>query len=610
MKRAILRQFLAATGSRFSRSALCLAVTACALVCFASPSQATLRKIVLMVNEVGHSHPGPVVVTNAIVSTLQSDPQFEEEFYWENMDAADISDEARDEVRNSLINEYRNRKPDLIVLMGPDPLRLTAEPWKPFYSDVPAVFCCTIPDQVDPKAIDYRATGSWFQLDPGKTLDAALRLLPDTHQVYVVAGQSNYDRGITKLVKAGLAPYETLLDIKYLTNLSMNELQGRLRQLFSHSIVLYLSFFKDAQGRAFLNAPEALPLIAASSVAPVFGISSSYLGRGVVGGFVMSVEEQGKIAARYALEILRGKSPRDLPIAHGPSIYLFDWRELRRWKLDQSKLPAGSLILFREPTIWEQHKLTVLTGLPIFLAVSLLFIYLMLEQKRLSASRNAQEQLSAMLINAQEKERSRLASELHDDFSQRIALLALKLENAEEAISSSPDAAVQQVHDLLNSVSEIGADLHTLSHRLHSSILEKLGLVPGITALCKEFSIQHAIQIDSSAENVPRSVDADVALCVFRIIQEGLRNLKRHSGAANGQVRLRRAGSHLVVSVCDEGVGFDVADLTGKEGLGIRSMEERANSLGGRLDIISARGKGTEIKARVPLHPRLRKATG
>jgi signal transduction histidine kinase len=220
------------------------------------------------------------------------------------------------------------------------------------------------------------------------------------------------------------------------------------------------------------------------------------------------------------------------------------------------------------------------------------------------------EMLSGMLINAQEKERCRLASEIHDDFSQRLALMALELETAEETIGTAPNEAVQQVHNVLNSASELGADLHTLSHRLHSSTLERLGLVPGIMALCKEFELQQGIEVDFLTDDLPHSVQPDVALCLFRIVQEGLRNLKKHSGAAKAQVRLRRVGDKILVMVSDQGVGFDVHDLENKIGLGVRSMEERANLLGGRFEIHSKPGKGTRIEAWVPFEPESERSMG
>ena len=142
-----------------------------------------------------------------------------------------------------------------------------------------------------------------------------------------------------------------------------------------------------------MNSIDVLPKITAASNSPVFGMSDTYLGRGIVGGHVVSFEEQGKIAARDVIEILGGKPPRDIPIVHAPSIYLFDWRELQRWKLDESKLPAGSTILFRKPSVWQQNKRALLSGLLIIVSLGLLVIYLLFERKKLKQARKAQEQL-------------------------------------------------------------------------------------------------------------------------------------------------------------------------------------------------------------------------
>ena len=133
-----------------------------------------------MINEVGQSHPGPAIVTNAIASAMQSDPRFEEEFHWENLDAVDISNDSLNELRDSIIQKYRGHKLDLIALLGPDPLRLLLDPSKPFYPDVPVVFCCIVLGQIDHEVADSRSTGSWFPVGPREDLGCRLRLLPDT----------------------------------------------------------------------------------------------------------------------------------------------------------------------------------------------------------------------------------------------------------------------------------------------------------------------------------------------------------------------------------------------------------------------------------------------
>ena len=264
------------------------------------------------------------------------------------------------------------------------------------------------------------------------------------------------------------------------------------------------------------------------------------LGRGTVGGYLISWEADGRAAATIAAKVLNGAKPQNIPIVRNNNVYMFDWRAMRRWGLKEEDLPPGSTILFRELSAWERTKWYWIGALFIILSLSALAIYLQFGRKQLRIARDAQMQLSGLLINAQEKERSRLAAELHDDFSQRLALLALGLENAEEALPDSPRSAKQQLHELLNSASEIGADIHTVSHRLHSATLENLGLVPGIGALCKEFNDRYGIEIDFSSEDIPKGVRSDVALCLFRIVQEALQNLKKHSGVVKAEVRLRR----------------------------------------------------------------------
>jgi signal transduction histidine kinase len=281
---------------------------------------------------------------------------------------------------------------------------------------------------------------------------------------------------------------------------------------------------------------------------------------------------------------------------------MFDWRALKRWGLRDSDLPAESVVLFREISVWERTKRIWASGLLIILVLSLLATYLQYSRVELRKARDAQVQLSGHLIKAQEKERSRLASELHDDFSQRLALLSLGLQNTAETLPDSPDALKQTLDEFSQSVSELGEDLHGLSHRLHSSTLDTLGLVTGLGSLCREFGARQNIEVDFTSEDIPSNVRPDVALYLFRIAQEGLQNLKKHSGTKKAQLSVRHMGDRLFLSLCDEGMGFDTNRME-KPGLGILSMQGRARLLGGEFEIQSTPRKGTRIEAWVPLQP-------
>lgn len=549
--------------------------------------------------EQGLSSPAVALVDREMRATLEAS-DYQIELYPEYLETTLFDDPADQQgFREAYIRKYQNRRPDLIIVVGPSPLRFMAESHEKFFADIPVVFGGTSEQQADNPTLSSQFTGCWEIFDPTKTLDAALRLQPGSKRVVVVSGASSFDKHLEAIFRGQLRPYETRLEFTYLSGLDMADLLNRLKHLPDHTIILYTHIGMDGGGTRYIGASQAGPMVANAANAPVFGPSDVDLGYGGVGGYLQSFAKEGRVVGNTAVRILKGERPQDIPIVRGANAYMFDGRALKRWRFNARDLPPGSTVLFRPSSLWQRIKWVWIAALVIMPCLIAGVLYL-----RLKRAKDRQLGLSGMLITAQEKERSRLASEIHDDFSQRLALIALELETAEEAIGTSPEEAIQQVHRVLNAASEIGADLHTLSHHLHSSTLERLGLVPGVTALCKEFASQLDIEIDFVSEGVPRTVHPDVALCLFRIVQEGLRNLQKHSGASKAQVRLRKIGAKLFVSVSDEGVGFDVHDPGKKRGLGIRSMGERAYFLGGRFEINSKPGKGTRVEASVPLEPR------
>jgi signal transduction histidine kinase len=493
---------------------------------------------------------------------------------------------------------------DVVVAVGPDAINLLSNYTQTMFLDVPIVICGSPAQLAGDPRLDSRFTGTWVSYEPAKTIEAALRLFPETRHVVIVGGTTAFDKTAMSITKAGISSLASKLDFVYMTDLEMNELLKRLQRLPKQTVVLYISFFQDAAGHKFINATRALPMIAEAANAPVFGISDTYLGNGIVGGDVMRFQEQGKVSARIISQLLEGKKAQDIPIETLPSSYVFDWKALQRWHIPESRLPPGSLVMFREPSLWERTKWIWITSILIIIGLSAIAGYLEYSRRQLSVARDRQTELSGMLITAEENERSRLASELHDDFSQRLAVLALGLENIAETMPPLPQETDRQLRGLSDSAAELGADLHTLSHRLHSATLERLGLATGISALCREFAAQQNVQIDFSSDAILDSVHPNVALCLFRIVQEGIRNSKKHSGTTKVQVVLREQGDKLYASVRDEGCGFDVNELDKKSGLGVRSMEERVHFLGGKFAIHSEPGKGTVVEAWVPHRPK------
>jgi PAS domain S-box-containing protein len=954
-----------------------------ALLLFQSPAQAEIREVrrVLIFNELGLWSHGVSAINKEIFAALEKTP-YQIEFYSEDLDTSLFPDEASQRgFRDWYFRKYRNRKPDLIIAVGPSPIKFMSDSHESFAPGTPIIFWGSTEEFAEPPRLDSDFTGVWGVVQPDKTLGAALQLQPNTKHLVVVGGVAPYDRYLEALVRQRFHQYESTLDVTYLTDFAMPDLLERLKHLPNNTIVYHTSIMQDAAGAHFIDATQSVPMVASAANAPVFAVDDVDVGSGTVGGYVFSFALAGQVAAGMAVRVLNGEKPRDIPIVRGANIYLFDWQALQRWGLKERDLPPGSIVLSRQPTVWESYKAYIIGGISLILVETLLIFGLLWHRTRrreaetdlaiindrlrlsveagrsvgwdwdiktgrdrwfgdletvfgiasdtysghvddfrrkvhpedrelafqavakarlnrepyvaefrvirtdgtvrwitargkfyygangdaermlgmavdvtdrrlteealrgseqrlrlaLQAGRmyvyewdasadaivrsaefadvigtnqpretsrrelivqvhpddhellaaefsklspgspasqvqyrllrpdggllwverraraffdekntlqrivgvvaditdlkaaeyavreseqrfrlvantapvmiwmsgpdklctyfnqpwldftgrpieaelghgwaeklypgdvqlcldthmrafdrhepfqmqyrlrrhdgeyrwlldmavprfnsngsfagyigscidvtdrklaeEALASLSGRLIDAQEEERKRIAREIHDDYSQRLALLAINLENLAEESGVSSVETNQRLHQVWSEISEMGADLHSLSHRLHSSTLESLGLVAGAKAFCREFAEQQEIQVDFANANVPRDVSGDVALCLFRIVQEGLRNIKRHSGTDRAEVRLECSGEKLHLSVVDRGRGFDVNSRSPRSGIGIRSMEERLRSLGGQLEVTSQPMEGTRIDAWLP----------
>jgi PAS domain S-box-containing protein len=202
--------------------------------------------------------------------------------------------------------------------------------------------------------------------------------------------------------------------------------------------------------------------------------------------------------------------------------------------------------------------------------------------------------LAGRLIASQEAERRRIARELHDDLSQKTALLTMDIEGLAKRCPEERSRFLE----LSERAHEIAADLHNLSYELHPSKLEALGLLSALKALCRDISQQSGVPIAFTHETIPGGIDPSVSLCLYRITQEALQNVARHSHAPDAHVRLAGDAQQLTLHIADSGVGFDAR--TSPSGLGLVSMRERAALLRGEVVVDTVPGGGTRIGVRVP----------
>jgi PAS domain S-box-containing protein len=221
----------------------------------------------------------------------------------------------------------------------------------------------------------------------------------------------------------------------------------------------------------------------------------------------------------------------------------------------------------------------------------------------ITARKRAEEMLSnqsGRLLQAQEAERARIARELHDDIGQRLVLLSMALQQLQQSADSSSELQ-RALAALFQQTVDLATDVQALSHELHSYKLQLLGVVAAIRDFCSEVSARHEVEVDFTHRDVPGTVRPDVALCVFRVLQEALQNAVRHSGAARFAVSLENTSNVLTLTVRDGGCGFSPESVPQDRGLGLTSMRERVKLVAGELVINSKPDSGTTVVARVPL---------
>jgi len=204
--------------------------------------------------------------------------------------------------------------------------------------------------------------------------------------------------------------------------------------------------------------------------------------------------------------------------------------------------------------------------------------------------------MSRKLIESQEQERSRIGRELHDDINQRLAMLAMELDQ----LQGNPSEVQSRVHRLREQTIEISSDVQALSHELHSSKLEYLGVVSGIKNWCKEFAARQKMEIEFK-DDVSSALPFEVGLCLFRVLQEALHNSVKHSGVKRIEVKLAEHSNQVHLSVSDLGTGFDVEVAKRHGGLGLTSMQERVRLVNGTIEIQSTPLNGTTVRVRVPI---------
>jgi PAS domain S-box-containing protein len=618
-------------------------------------------------------------------------------------------------------------KPDLVIVSAFPALRFALDHRDQMFPGVPIFFEGVDVTRIQGLKMGTGVTGITEKVDDylRGSLDFALRSHPDTRNVAVISGLSDFEKYWKERLRKEVGAHQGNLQFIEFVGLPAQTVLNQVSLLPAHTIVFAQVFSPDS-AHAVVSVFDLIAAI--SQRFPTYSIFNYCMGHGCIGGLYPDAEEEGREAGEIAARVLSGEKPENIPVEQEAGSHLVvDWRELRHWNIPESALPSGTVVLYREPTLWERGRKYFLTAIGVIVVQTLLISGLLWQRARkrnaeavlresekrfrvmadstpsliwmcdqkgevtylneqwvaftglsknagygdmwtasvhpddlqnvldtlkkalsrqkpfsnecrlrrgdglyrwmfgvasprvngdgsfagfivsavdVTDQKTAQEVLenvSGQLIEAQEKERSRLARELHDDICQRLAMLSFKIEKLSRGGGLGQVSVADQLEQIWQQCSDLTGDVQALSHELHPSILDNLGLTTAVKSFCREVSEQNGVVVEFSGRNIPNTLPREISLSLFRVTQEAIHNAMKYSGEKHFEVRLQAKDTEIELEVSDRGIGFDTASIKNGNGLGLVSMAERIHQVNGTFKIDSEPNNGTRIHARVPL---------
>jgi len=626
-----------------------------------------------------------------------------------------------------LKHTYRGVKLDLVLVESYPALQLSLRHRDVLFPGAPIVFFDVDTGRVPDQKIWSRVTGVTVRVDVRGTIELALHLHPDANTVAIITGSdSTADRFWLAQIHAELLRYQDKVRQIDLVALTTSQLFDKVAALPLQTVVLF-QLAPQESIHPVIETNDILRWIGQRfptySIFPV-----DILNKGGIGGVGFDYDQELSLLAEQARRVLSGERPESIPIVESSGHQVrVDWQQLRYWHIPESALPAGALVLYREPTLWQRDRKYALAGIAVIVVQAMLIFGLLwqrarkrkaeavvreseerfrvmadttpsliwmcdregtityLNERRITftgsdpgagydnawtayvhpddlknvedalawalkskqplskeyrlrrhdgvyrwmfdvasprvngdgsfagligsaiditdqkLAKEALQTVGGRLLEAQDEERKRIARELHDDISQKLALLSMELAQAQSSANGSVEATKEHLNDIRQHCSDVAKDIQSLSHRLHYSKLDYLGLVGSLKGFCREFGKQYDVSVDFKDEHVPRQLPRNISLCLFRVTQEALHNAVKYSGTQEYTVRLSATEDELQLVVSDAGAGFDVAEVMKNQGLGLVSMQERVHLVQGRFNAESRPGEGTKIVVSVPV---------
>jgi signal transduction histidine kinase/ABC-type uncharacterized transport system substrate-binding protein len=320
------------------------------------------------------------------------------EYYPEYFDSNRFPGERQDELLHDYLRQkYAGLNIDVVVSSVDPPLDFLLEHRADLFPTSPIVFVAIKRPSVEVVNAGPGLTGIIRVSTYQQTMDLALRLHPDTEQVFVISGTLERDKRFETVARQELSGFADRVKINYLTDLPLSELVSKTRSLPQRSLILYLWDRAPNEFQRILQSYEVLAGFAPTASAPIYSMGSRNVGYGIVGGYVQDSEQNGAQVAKIVSQILDGARAQSIPITNAPAVPMFNWRELQRWGIKESSLPPGSIVSFREFTFWELYKWRIIVVISVFVLQTTFIGILLFERRRRRRAKEALARLNAEL---------------------------------------------------------------------------------------------------------------------------------------------------------------------------------------------------------------------
>lgn len=565
---------------------------------------------------------------------MRSEPTSQWELFSEYLDTTRFPGEHQAELlRDYLREKYEKQEIDAVVAT-PDPaLEFLLRYRSDLFPNSPIIFVAVRRPPPEVLAAGPGLTGVIRANTYRKTLDLALKLQPETQELYVISGTPERDKRFENSAREELAGYEKRVRIAYLTDLPVNELVERVKELPPHSIILYVWQRSAIESEKTLQTFEILEKIKQTASVPIYGMGSRNVGYGLLGGYVQDSERNGLEAADLVRRILHGTRAADIPVDSASSVPMFDWRELKRWGIHETNLPKGSVVLFKEFTVWEQYRLRIVLVTALLVLETLIITALLLERRRRRRAKEALDRLNAELetrievrtnaLNAKTRELEVFAYSVAHDLKAPLrgidGYTSLLLEDYMQTLDKDGLRFLHTIQNATNEMNQLIDDLLTYS-RLERQELKTapVELAPVIKSLVEEKRREATERpIDFVVD-----VNGSIVLADMGGLAQSLRNYLDNAIKFTGKVPQPRieVGSKESTESCrlwvrDNGIGFDMKHhdrifdifqrINGTDeypgtGIGLAIVRKAMERMGGRAWAESTPGQGATFYLEFP----------